>query len=425
MASVADNAENLVLVSSLYGPGTVACWYLTYFSVLLAWTLHPQKKSSGSIDLDLAAILTFPAVATGDLIWQIRRLPSFSGELQMTNSGTKTYLQCIAAIEAPLHIVETFILLSFILFTVSAYTHCLRRMLIVAIVGVVCSVVDAYAAFSKFSLLGPCYNPDLSPFDQLSFGSRYYLADWNEGSTIAFGTLFVSILASVLALLSIPSSHARELVSLLNRGQWNGLNAGLSPQSGTSVGHTNQGRDISFFTSGFVSNHWRTNTTWISHRQAAREVIINIMVQVELVLISVICMTEYFAAVYVIVTFIQSFFFQTNELPQKLASRESVCGSLLESTAGFGNIFFPRTLSSVMDLDQAPTLGAGATALVYSIYGVAKPYYKTWKVKNAVPTLPIAEEWTMLGNRPEPQVALELTTFDNRPQAQAARRASF
>lgn len=62
-------ANRFVKVSSLYGPGTIAAWYFTVLSVLVSWTLHPRKRKSGSIDVDLVATLTLPAVAVGHLMW--------------------------------------------------------------------------------------------------------------------------------------------------------------------------------------------------------------------------------------------------------------------------------------------------------------------------------------------------------------------
>ena len=63
-------SENpLIAVSSLYGPGSIACWYLTAFSVLISWTVHPRKREKDSIDGDLIATLTLPCIAAGHLVW--------------------------------------------------------------------------------------------------------------------------------------------------------------------------------------------------------------------------------------------------------------------------------------------------------------------------------------------------------------------
>jgi hypothetical protein len=53
------------LVSSLYGPGTVVCWYLTWVSVQVSWITHPKKGTFDSIDPDFIAVLTLPTVAAG------------------------------------------------------------------------------------------------------------------------------------------------------------------------------------------------------------------------------------------------------------------------------------------------------------------------------------------------------------------------
>src|SRR6201999_2905001 len=69
-----EDPDQFSLVSPLYGPGSMLCWYLTTLSVLLSWMLHPHKRASGSIDVDLVAVLTLPAVAAGHLIVLFRSI---------------------------------------------------------------------------------------------------------------------------------------------------------------------------------------------------------------------------------------------------------------------------------------------------------------------------------------------------------------
>lgn len=92
-------------VSSLYGHGTIAAWCLTILSVLVSWTLHPSKRKSGTIDMDLLAALTLPAVAAGHLMFQARFL--LDGKLYDDNANGWGFLQFIAATEAPFVVTET------------------------------------------------------------------------------------------------------------------------------------------------------------------------------------------------------------------------------------------------------------------------------------------------------------------------------
>ena len=112
-ASAAD-VDRYVLVSGLYGPGMVVGWFLMIVSCFVSWTIHPRKRLSGSIDSDLIAILTLPVIATGHLISQLFNYPGRREDMMTT---TDVYLpQRIAAIEAPLNIVETSMAVSVILF---------------------------------------------------------------------------------------------------------------------------------------------------------------------------------------------------------------------------------------------------------------------------------------------------------------------
>jgi hypothetical protein len=82
--NVPNIADLYSLVSSLYGPGTTACWYLTALSYHASWTLHPKKRMSGSIDTDFIALLTFPTVAAGHLISQVYGYPGNRDDIMTT-----------------------------------------------------------------------------------------------------------------------------------------------------------------------------------------------------------------------------------------------------------------------------------------------------------------------------------------------------
>jgi hypothetical protein len=67
--------DSLALVSSFYGPGATACWYLTCLSCLISWTIHPKKQKTDSITSDFIAAVTFPTVAAAHLIAQVQNYP--------------------------------------------------------------------------------------------------------------------------------------------------------------------------------------------------------------------------------------------------------------------------------------------------------------------------------------------------------------
>ena len=111
------------LVSSLYGPGTTGCWYLTVLSCYISLAAHPTKGTSGSIDADLIVVLTFPAVAAGHVLVQTRSFPPFDGDAVAQSQITKL----VSALEASLNVTENFVALSVILLLVAIIRKCVKR----------------------------------------------------------------------------------------------------------------------------------------------------------------------------------------------------------------------------------------------------------------------------------------------------------
>lgn len=119
----------------------ITCWYLTTLTVLVSWTLHPRERNSGSIDVDLIAVLTLPAVAAGHLVSQVRGLLN-QAKIVRASSADWKYLQSVPATEAPFIVTETFMAINVILFIVTAWKICVRRAILVALVGLVCFTVE-------------------------------------------------------------------------------------------------------------------------------------------------------------------------------------------------------------------------------------------------------------------------------------------
>ena len=140
-ASLQVHADDLSNVSSLYGPGTVLGWHLTLLSCLVAWTLHPRRRRSGSIDANLIAGLTLPTVAAVHLISQIRASSTLRNDL---NRATRPE---IAAIEAPLVVLEIFMTFSVLFFVLAWCMKCFRRGFAVAAVGLLCFATECYVHF--------------------------------------------------------------------------------------------------------------------------------------------------------------------------------------------------------------------------------------------------------------------------------------
>lgn len=128
----------LALVNSFYGPGATACWYLTCFSCLLSWTLHPKKRIEDAITSDFIAIVTFPTVASAHLITQVRSWPSQS------SVGDQTLQQMYASLAASLIIIETYLPLCIILLLPGVFTRTPKRLCLLAATGVFCVLSETY-----------------------------------------------------------------------------------------------------------------------------------------------------------------------------------------------------------------------------------------------------------------------------------------
>ena len=146
-----DPPDRLAQVSSLYGPGTVTSWYLTLVSIILSWLLHPQKRRSDSIDVDLITVLTLPAVAAGHLLYllhQIRHLLLQCHGAQVEFDGDAELVQMFAAAEAPLVITNVALLMSAFLVAVAASRRGPRRSLAVTVVFALCLGTEIYVLIS-------------------------------------------------------------------------------------------------------------------------------------------------------------------------------------------------------------------------------------------------------------------------------------
>ena len=334
MAAVpsADVPDQLVLVSSLYGPGTVACWYLTALSLLISWTLHPQKRRSGSIDVDLLAVLTLAVVSAGHLISQVPKLLARLGTNQNSSDTDLLDLQLMAAFEAPLTVVETFVMLSVILFLVAAWMGCIRRAIAVAVVGLGCFAVGYYVHFIQD--MGTWYRHRSSGNDQPPFD---ILADFRS----YLAMIFVPLMTYLLSTLTIP-------VYLLLSSLHSTPCATCTPETEESP----------------IRQHPHTRHKAIdSSRHPYKRWIIMITI---LLLLS----TSVASVLYVLLNSVQH---------HRVISAQSSSQTLIEFTAHIGREFLPKTNCTIADLDQAVAMAAGLTVLVFSIYSVVKHRYMGWK----------------------------------------------
>ncbi|KAL1597127.1 hypothetical protein SLS60_008709 [Paraconiothyrium brasiliense] len=166
--------ERFELVSSLFGPGNIACWICLILSVLVSWTVNPSCARKDTITNDFIAVLTFPVVAAGHFFHQIVqqtgtkhdgktiRLPDLLMSLDRDD------VQAVAAIEAPLTVCEDFILWATLLYMLAARKGHLRRMYLVVTTGSLCLgtellLLTNWVPFDSSRLLRPFFF-DVQPF---------------------------------------------------------------------------------------------------------------------------------------------------------------------------------------------------------------------------------------------------------------------
>jgi hypothetical protein len=358
-----------VLVSSLYGPGSIACWYFTILSILVSWTLHPKKRKSGSIDVDLIAILTLPAVAAGHLIVQVSRLVNDHDIIPESDVDEDQYAQSIAAIEAPFTVIETFMAISVVLFLVSVWKSCFRRAISVALIGLLCLATECYVHFSTLNDLDLRYEPSRLQREGRPAFDRSFVAD------------FTGLIVSIPVILTVCAATASAIVAIMLRAQrarhlaFEGeqrrlaeiveasSRAGASP-SRTSGRPNAQGMD-SRRAQGVER---RRSRDWVREYQEAKRI--------------------HRASGFVTLIFLPSTFLLTilpgavNAVQMSLAmftprSRSTPFWSRLKI---FASHFYPRSADSFSELDQAVATAAGATILAFSIYSVAKARYEIKRV---------------------------------------------
>ena len=339
-----SNANLLATVSSLYGPGTVTCWYLTTFALLVSWTLHPHRRKSGSIDVDLIATLTLPMVAAGHLISQARLL------LHRSRFDYYKPHYSVAAIEAPFVIVEIAMPISVILFLIAAWRRAFRRLIITGQLGLLCYSVECYIHFSSFPALNLRYNP--KGRTHVAF-QRYFVADFTA-ITVAIIVLLVVVSLFSAAILAVFARYNHHQPREPQASDRRSDSVAMQAMSVTAIAHglPESSHNHAAFTSetrrlAAPDQHYRSGS--VDHQLKYMTILTTIFLPVTFVL-----------------------------------SLSATVVPVLNSTGGFKYLlktwlritFFPRTSSSINDLDQAVAVAAGATILAFNLYSVLKAHYK-------------------------------------------------
>jgi len=104
------------LETSLYGPGSISCWFLTLLCVLITWTSHPTKNFRRlSVTVDVVLYALYACIAAGHMTALVRNLDTDemvalqtffqSGSVEKTLEGLTPALQkTLRGIESPFRV---------------------------------------------------------------------------------------------------------------------------------------------------------------------------------------------------------------------------------------------------------------------------------------------------------------------------------
>lgn len=201
--------ERLELVSSLYGPGNVACWFFLFVSVLISWTVNPSCARKDTITSDFIAVLTLPVVAVAHFFHQVvqqNRGPNGKGLgiHDFFTSLNRDDVRAVAAIEGSLTLCEDFIVLASLLYLLSARKGQRKRMSLLIGTGSLCLSVELFL-LSSWVPSKPSFFIRPFLFHLIPFITT--ISCWNILIVLVY---FLELLLDVLLILKKPNQPEAE-----------------------------------------------------------------------------------------------------------------------------------------------------------------------------------------------------------------------
>ncbi|KAK4455158.1 hypothetical protein QBC34DRAFT_108724 [Podospora aff. communis PSN243] len=192
-------SQRFSLVSSLYGPGNILCWFFLILSVLVSWRWNPAHAKHDTITADFITVLCMPVVSVGHfihLVWSCRT-QDVAGLKAILTADYLAAIEMVAAIEAPLTVCEDFIACASILCFFAWRRGHKRRLLLVGGVGVLCWVVELlllvdWVPYASATFIRPFYFHHLPLFfclflSQVLTFACYFLEILLRGAVMAVG----------------------------------------------------------------------------------------------------------------------------------------------------------------------------------------------------------------------------------------------
>lgn len=187
------------LVSGLYGPGTTLAWYLVAVSCISSWTLHPQKRTSGSLNADFLAVLLFPAVAAGHASSQLAnnlRYLDANGDDKKDFGTSLRFPQYMYNLKAANSIMRSFLPIAAVLLVISMYKRFVKRAALLLLVCQFCLAVEVsiYCSVSEETWLHLNSGTHLG-----AFGRELFLV-----TVLTVSPVLLTWMTGVLVVLSVP-----------------------------------------------------------------------------------------------------------------------------------------------------------------------------------------------------------------------------
>lgn len=339
-------------VDALYGPGTLLGWYLTLAACFVSWTLHPRSRMRDSLDPDLIISLTLPLVAIVHLISQASKLAiPQTVHLHTLGGGSNEFLQEKAnAIEAPLVVTEVFMNIAAVMFTVACYFVKIRRALVVGAVFLASFATDCFLHASRIRSTG------LS-----RLFSRSFIAD----SAIALIVIGLSLAFLLLAtfVITLLFFHKRQ-----------------QKQKRQIQEAEQEARDLEIelhvvvcenvLINGGDRDSQRNRRTFLESLQGSGNIQRIHSLTFGFLILSLV------ASIMSISTGSQPLS-TLHKQPLQLSPLDI---SIHAKAPGLRALFFPKSNSSLKDLDQKVAVLAGLTVLAFGLYPVLNLWYR--KLKN-------------------------------------------
>jgi hypothetical protein len=161
VSTIMTGDQRFALVSSLYGPGNLACWLLLLLSVVISWTLNPRSASKDTITNDFMAALAMPIVAVAHFFHQIhQQTRGGRGVFDLFSEPEWDNVRMVAAIEASLTVCEDFVCWAAMLHFVAGRKQQKMRTSMVVTVGWMCLsaelfLLSVWIPFEKSLLIRP------------------------------------------------------------------------------------------------------------------------------------------------------------------------------------------------------------------------------------------------------------------------------